>query len=191
MRFWVKVIIMSVPLIANAAVASHCDRESWQTLLDRQLVYEDRYNQYTKEFNQVLSTYESQTLLSKHFNETQIIELWAKYEERFNVQLNSHMNTAYDVSEVLLKQAYVVSTELDGAQSLIHSWQAVAQHCAKAKLPRQTESAQLHVTSSQSLAKDLHTLSEKFRQLSSKYRKEAKMIDDARHAKAPINDASN
>ncbi|WP_286300360.1 hypothetical protein [Vibrio apostichopi] len=191
MRFWVKVIIMSIPLIANVAVASHCDRENWQTLLDRQLVFEGRYNQYTKEFNQVLSTYESQTLLSKHFNETQIIELWAKYEERFNVQLNSHMNTAYDVSEVLLKQAYVVSSELEGVQSLTRSWQAVAQHCAKAKLPRQSESAQSHVTSSQSLSKDLHTLSDKFRQLSSKYRKEANMIDEARHTKAPINDASN
>ncbi|MBY7729783.1 hypothetical protein [Vibrio bathopelagicus] len=191
MRFWVKVIIMSIPLIANVAVASHCNRENWQTLLDRQLVFEGRYNQYTKEFNQVLSTYESQTLLSKHFNETQIIELWAKYEERFNTQLNSHMNTAYDVSEVLLKQAYIVSSELEGAQSLTRSWQAVAQHCAKAKLPRQSESAQLHVTSSQSLSKDLHTLSDKFRQLSSKYRKEANMINEARHAKAPINDASN
>lgn len=191
MRFWGKVIFMSIPLIANVAVASHCDRENWQTLLDRQLVFEGRYNQYTKEFNQVLSTYESQTLLSKHFNEAQIIELWAKYEERFNVQLNSHMNTAYDVSEVLLKQAYVVSSELEGVQSLTRSWQAVAQYCAKAKLPRQSESAQSHVTSSQSLSKDLHTLSDKFRQLSSKYRKEANMIDEARHTKGPINDASN
>ncbi|NOI92372.1 hypothetical protein F0235_18255 [Vibrio splendidus] len=191
MSFWVKVIIVSVPLSANVVLANHCDRENWQVLLDRQLSFEGRYNQYTKEFNQVLSTYESQTLLSKHFNETQVIELWAKYEERFNVQLNSHMNTAYDVSEVLLKQAYVVSTELDGAQSLIHSWQAVAQHCAKAKLPRQTESAQLHVTSSQSLSKDLHTLSEKFRQLSSKYRKEATMIDEARHTNQPTNDDPN
>ena len=191
MSFWVKVIIVSVPLSANVALANHCDRENWQVLLDRQLSFEGRYNQYTKEFNQVLSTYESQTLLSKHFNETQVIELWAKYEERFNVQLNSHMNTAYDASEVLLKQAYVVSTELDGAQSLIHSWQAVAQHCAKAKLPRQTESAQLHVTSSQSLSKDLHTLSEKFRQLSSKYRKEATMIDEARHTNQPTNDDPN
>ena len=191
MSFWVKVIIVSVPLSANVALANHCDRENWQVLLDRQLSFEGRYNQYTKEFNQVLSTYESQTLLSKHFNETQVIELWAKYEERFNVQLNSHMNTAYDASEVLLKQAYVVSTELDGAQSLIHSWQAVAQHCAKAKLPRQTESAQLHVTSSQSLSKDLHTLSEKFRQLSSKYRKEAMMIDEARHTNQPTNDDPN
>lgn len=77
MRFWVKVIITSLPLIANVAVASHCDRENWQTLLDRQLVFEGRYNQYTKGFNQVLSTYKSQTLLSKHFNETQIIGLWA------------------------------------------------------------------------------------------------------------------
>lgn len=114
-----------------------------------------------------------------------------KYEERFNVQLNSHMSTAFDVSKVLLKQVYVISSELQGAQFLTRSWQAVAQHCAKAKLPRQSESAQLHVTSSQSLSKDLHTLRNKFRRLSSKYRKEANMIDEVRHAKAPINDASN
>jgi hypothetical protein len=114
-----------------------------------------------------------------------------KYEERFNVQLNSHMSTAFDVSEVLLKQVYVISSELQGAQFLTRSWQAVALHCAKAKLPRQSESAQLHVTSSQSLSKDLHTLRNKFRRLSSKYRKEANMIDEVRHAKAPINDASN
>ncbi|WP_299136481.1 hypothetical protein [uncultured Vibrio sp.] len=191
MSFWVKVIIVSVPLSANLAFASHCDRENWQILLDRQLAFEGRYNQYTKEFNQVLSTYDSQTLLSKHFTETQIIELWAKYEERFNVQLKSHMNTAYDVSEVLLKQAYVVSTELEGAQSLTRSWQAVAKHCTKAKLSRQSESAQVHVASSQSLSKDLHTLSEKFRQLSSKYRQEATMIDEARHSKSSQNDVPN
>ncbi|CDT70846.1 hypothetical protein [Vibrio coralliirubri] len=191
MSFWGKVIIVSVTLSANVALANHCDRENWQTLLDRQLSFEGRYNQYTKEFNQVLSTYESQTLLSKHFNEKQIIELWAKYEERFNVQLNSHMNTAYDVSEVLLQQAYVVSSELEGADSLAYSWQAVAQHCTKAKLPRQAESAQVHVQSSQSLSRDLHALSEKFRQLSSKYRREATMIDEARHINQPVNDASN
>ncbi|WP_086775887.1 hypothetical protein [Vibrio coralliirubri] len=191
MSFWGKVIIVSVTLSANVALANHCDRENWQTLLDRQLSFEGRYNQYTKEFNQVLSTYESQTLLSKHFNEEQIIELWAKYEERFNVQLNSHMNTAYDVSEVLLQQAYVVSSELEGADSLAYSWQAVAKHCTKAKLPRQAESAQVHVQSSQSLSRDLHTLSEKFRQLSSKYRREATMIDEARHINQPVNDASN
>ncbi|MBE8578226.1 MULTISPECIES: hypothetical protein [Vibrio] len=191
MSFWGKVIIVSVTLSANVALANHCDRENWQTLLDRQLSFEGRYNQYTKEFNQVLSTYESQTLLSKHFNEKQIIELWAKYEERFNVQLNSHMNTAYDVSEVLLQQAYVVSSELEGADSLAYSWQAVAKHCTKAKLPRQAESAQVHVQSSQSLSRDLHTLSEKFRQLSSKYRREATMIDEARHINQPVNDASN
>ncbi|CDT59123.1 hypothetical protein [Vibrio coralliirubri] len=191
MSFWGKVIIVSVTLSVNVALANHCDRENWQTLLDRQLSFEGRYNQYTKEFNQVLSTYESQTLLSKHFNEKQIIELWAKYEERFNVQLNSHMNTAYDVSEVLLQQAYVVSSELEGADSLAYSWQAVAKHCTKAKLPRQAESAQVHVQSSQSLSRDLHTLSEKFRQLSSKYRREATMIDEARHINQPVNDASN
>ncbi|NOH93629.1 hypothetical protein F0229_13800 [Vibrio sp. AIC-3] len=191
MSFWGKVIIVSVTLSANVALANHCDRENWQTLLDRQLSFEGRYNQYTKEFNQVLSTYESQTLLSKHFNEKQIIELWAKYEERFNVQLNSHMNTAYDVSEVLLQQAYVVSSELEGADSLAYSWQAVAKHCTKARLPRQAESAKVHVQSSQSLSRDLHTLSEKFRQLSSKYRREATMIDEARHINRPANDASN
>ncbi|MCK8085892.1 hypothetical protein [Vibrio sp. 1CM8B] len=191
MSFWGKVIIVSVTLSAKVALANHCDRENWQTLLDRQLSFEGRYNQYTKEFNQVLSTYESQTLLSKHFNEKQIIELWAKYEERFNVQLNNHMNTAYDVSEVLLQQAYVVSSELEGADSLAYSWQAVAKHCTKAKLPRQAESAQVHVQSSQSLSRDLHTLSEKFRQLSSKYRREATMIDEARHINQPVNDASN
>ncbi|MEZ9050935.1 hypothetical protein AB6E87_16655 [Vibrio sp. 10N.247.311.64] len=191
MSFWGKVIIVSVTLSANVALADHCDRENWQTLLDRQLSFEGRYNQYTKEFNQVLSTYESQTLLSKHFNEKQIIELWAKYEERFNVQLNSHMNTAYDVSEVLLQQAYVVSSELEGADSLVYSWQAVAKHCTKAKLRRQAESAKVHVQSSQSLSRDLHTLSEKFRQLSSKYRREATMIDEARHINQPVNDASN
>ena len=191
MSFWGKVIIVSVTLSANVALANHCDRENWQMLLDRQLSFEGRYNQYTKEFNQVLSTYESQTLLSKHFNEKQIIDLWAKYEERFNVQLNSHMNTAYDVSEILLQQAYVVSTELEGAQSLAYSWKAVAKHCTKAKLPRQAESAKVHVQSSQSLSRDLHTLSEKFRQLSSKYRREATMIDEARHINQPVNDASN
>ncbi|ARP40215.1 hypothetical protein [Vibrio syngnathi] len=191
MNFLVKVVIISVPLSADIALAGHCDRENWQTLLDRQLSFEGRYNQYTEEFNQVLSTYESQTLLSKHFNEKQIIGLWAKYEQRFNVQLNSHMNTAYDVSEVLLKQAYIVSTELDGAESLTHSWQTIAKHCAKAKLPRQTESAQVHVQSSLSLSQDLHTLSKKFRQLSSKYRKEATMIDEARHTNQPINDVQN
>ncbi|MFA0312422.1 hypothetical protein BH581_13835 [Vibrio splendidus] len=188
MSFWVKVIIVSVPLSANVALANHCDSENWQILLDRQLTFEERYNQYTKEFNQVLSTYESQTLLSKHFTKTQIIELWAKYEQRFNVQLNSHMNTAYDISEVLLKQAYIVSTELDGAESLTHSWQSVAKHCTNAKLSRQTEIAQVHVQSSQSLSQDLHTLSEKFRQLSSKYRKEATMIDEARNTNQPTND---
>ncbi|CAK3018155.1 ATPase [Vibrio crassostreae] len=191
MSFWVKVIIVCVPLSANVVLANQCSSESWQLLLDRQLSFEGRYNQYTKEFNQVLSTYKSQTLLSKHFTKKQIIELWAKYEQRFNVQLNSHMNTAYDVSEVLLKQAYVVSTELDGAESLTHSWQAVAKHCARAKLPRQTESAQVHVQSSQSLSRDLHTLSEKFRQLSSIYRREATMIDEARHTNQPISDVSN
>lgn len=191
MRFCAKVIIISIPLIANVAVASHCDRENWQTLLDRQLVFEGRYNQYTKEFNQVLSTYESQTLLSKHFNETQIIELWVKYEPRFNVQLKNHMNTAYDISEVLLKQAYMVSTELEGAQFLSDSWQAVAKHCATAKRPSQSESAQVHVASSQSLSQDLHTLSEKFRQLSSKYRQEAAIIDKARRTKTPVNDVQN
>ncbi|SBT11759.1 hypothetical protein [Vibrio celticus] len=191
MSFWGKVIIVSVTLSTNVALANHCDRENWQMLLDRQLSFEGRYNQYTKEFNQVLSTYESQTLLSKHFNEKQIIELWAKYEGRFNVQLNSHMNTAYDVSEVLLQQAYVVSTELEGAQSLAYSWKAVAKHCTKAKLTRQAESAKVHVQSSQSLSRDLHTLSEKFRQLSSKYRREATMIDEARHTNQPVNDASN
>ena len=191
MSFWGKVIIVSVTLSANVALANHCDRENWQTLLDRQLSFEERYNQYTKEFNQVLSTYESQTLLSKHYNEKQIIELWVKYEERFNVQLNSHMNTAYAVSEVLLQQAYVVSSELEGADSLAYSWQAVAKHCTKAKLPRQAESAQVHVQSSQSLSQDLHTLSEKFRQLSSKYRKEATMIDEARHTNQPTNDGPN
>ncbi|MEZ8821981.1 hypothetical protein AB4562_14025 [Vibrio sp. 10N.222.54.A1] len=191
MSFWGKIIIVSVTLSAKVALANHCDRENWQTLLDRQLSFEGRYNQYTKEFNQVLSTYESQTLLSKHFNEKQIIELWAKYEERFNVQLNSHMNTAYDVSEVLLQQAYVVSSELEGADSLAYSWQAVAKHCTKARLPRQAESAKVHVQSSQSLSRDLHTLSEKFRQLSSKYRREATMIDEARHINQPANDASN
>ncbi|WKY60555.1 hypothetical protein Q5H80_17135 [Vibrio sp. SNU_ST1] len=191
MNFLVKVVIISVPLSADIAFADHCDRENWQTLLDRQLSLEGRYNQYTEEFNQVLLTYESQTLLSKHFNEKQIIALWAKYEQRFNVQLNSHMNTAYDVSEVLLKQAYIVSTELDGAESLTNSWQTTAKHCAKARLPRQTESAQVHVQSSQSLSQDLHTLSKKFRQLSSKYRKEATMIDEARHTNQPINDVQN
>ncbi|UPR37277.1 hypothetical protein ITG13_20550 [Vibrio cyclitrophicus] len=181
MSFWGKVIIVSITLSANVALANHCDRKNWQTLLDRQLSFEGRYNQYTKEFNQVLSTYESQTLLSKHFNEEQIVELWGKYEERFSLQLKSHMNTAYDVSEVLLQQAYVVSTELEGAQSLTYSWQVVAKHCTKAKLPHQVENAQMHVQSSQSLYRDLHTLSEKFRQLSSKYRREAKMIDKASH----------
>ncbi|MGF1800433.1 hypothetical protein L4D11_07065 [Vibrio gigantis] len=191
MSFWGKVIIVSLPLSANVALANHCDRENWQILLDRQLSFEGRYNQYTNEFNQVLSTYESQTLLSKHFNEKQVIELWVKYEERFNVQLNSHMNTAYDVSEILLQQAYLVSTELEGAQSLAYSWQAIAKHCTKAKLTRQAESAQLHIQSSQSLSRDLHTLSEKFRQLSSKYRREARMIDEARSTSQPKDDVSN
>ncbi len=103
MSFWVKVIIVCVPLSTNVVLANQCSSENWQILLDRQLSLEGRYNQYTKEFNQVLSTYKSQTLLSKHFTKKQIVELWAKYEQRFNVQLNSHMNTAYDVSEVLLK----------------------------------------------------------------------------------------
>ena len=191
MSFWGKVIIVSLPLSANVALANHCDRENWQILLDRQLSFEGRYNQYTNEFNQVLSTYESQTLLSKHFNEKQVIELWVKYEERFNVQLNSHMNTAYDVSEILLQQAYLVSTELEGAQSLAYSWQAIAKHCTKAKLTRQAESAQLHIQSSQSLSRDLQTLSEKFRQLSSKYRREARMIDEARSISQPKNSVSN
>ena len=191
MSFWVKVIIVCVPLSANVVLANQCSSENWQLLLDRQLSFEGRYNQYTKEFNQVLSTYKSQTLLSKHFTKKQIVELWAKYEQRFNVQLNSHMNTAYDVSEVLLKQAYVVSTELDGAESLAHSWQAVAKHCTNAKLPRQTESAQAHVQSSQSLSQDLHTLSEKFRKLSSIYRKEATVIDEARHTNQPTNEGPN
>ncbi|MFA0113809.1 hypothetical protein AB4407_08995 [Vibrio sp. 10N.261.46.E11] len=191
MNFWGKVVIISVPLSTNIALANHCERENWQTLLDRQLSFEGRYNQYTEEFNQVLSTYESQTLLSKHFNEEQIIGLWAKYEQRFNVQLNSHMNSAYDVSEALLKQAYIVSAELDEVESLTYSWQTMAKHCDKARLPRQTESAQVHVQSSKSLSKDLHTLSKKFRQLSSKYRKEATMIDEARHKNQPINDTPN
>ncbi len=191
MSFWEKVIIICVLLSGNVALANHCDRENWQTLLDRQLSFESRYNQYTKEFNQVLSTYESQTLLSKHFNEKQVIELWAKYEQKFNMQLNSHMNTAYDVSEVLLQQAYVVSTELEGAQSLEYSWKDIAKHCTKDKLPRQAESAQVHVKSSQSLLRDLHTLSEKFRQLSLRYRKEATMIDEARQTNLQIEDAPN
>ncbi|MEZ9700628.1 hypothetical protein AB4455_09260 [Vibrio sp. 10N.261.46.E12] len=191
MSFWEKVIILCVPLSGNVALANHCDRENWQALLDRQLSFESRYNQYTKEFNQVLSTYESQTLLSKHFNEKQVIELRAKYEQKFNMQLNSHMNTAYDVSEVLLQQAYVVSTELEGAQSLEYSWKNIAKHCTKDKLPRQAESAQVHVQSSQSLLRDLHTLSEKFRQLSSRYRKEATMIDEARQTNLQIEDTPN
>ncbi|EAP91668.1 hypothetical protein V12B01_15136, partial [Vibrio splendidus 12B01] len=45
MSFWVKVIIVSVPLSANVALANHCDRENWQVLLDRQLSFEGRYNQ--------------------------------------------------------------------------------------------------------------------------------------------------
>lgn len=191
MRFWVKVIITSVAWSANVSFANHCNRENWQTLLARQLAFEGRYNQYTKEFNRVLSTYESQTLLSKHFTEKQIIGLWLKYEPRFNVQLKNHMNTAYDISEVLLKQAYMVSTELEGAQFLSDSWQAVAKHCATAKRPSQSESAQVHVASSQSLSQDLHTLSEKFRQLSSKYRQEAAIIDKARRTKIPVNDVQN
>lgn len=101
------------------------------------------------------------------------------------------MNTAYDISEVLLKQAYMVSTELEGAQFLSDSWQAVAKHCATAKRPSQSESAQVHVTSSQSLSQDLHILSEKFRQLSSKYRQEAAIIDKARRTKTPVNDVQN
>ncbi|MEZ9340488.1 hypothetical protein AB4176_21805 [Vibrio splendidus] len=191
MSFWVKVIIVSVPLSANVALANHCDSENWQILLDRQLTFEERYNQYTKEFNQVLSTYESQTLLSKHFTKTQIIELWAKYEQRFNVQLNSHMNTAYRVSEALLKQAYVVSIELEGTQSLIRSWQSMTKHCELSKLPSQSESASLHVKGSQSLAKDINTLSEKFRKLSLRYRSEATMIDGARHENGPIKETFN
>jgi hypothetical protein len=160
MSFWVKVLIINVSLSASVVIASECNSESWQTLLARQLAFETRYNQYTKEFNQVLSTYESQALLSKHFTGEQVVELWAKYEQRFNTQLNSHMNTAYDISEVLLKQSYVVSTELEGARSLALS----------------------HVKSSQSLSQDLNVLSEKFRLLSFRYRQEATMIDAARQS---------
>ena len=182
MSFWVKVLIINVSLSASVVIASECNSDSWQTLLARQLAFETRYNQYTKEFNQVLSTYESQTLLSKHFTGAQVVELWAKYEQRFNTQLNSHMNTAYDISEVLLKQSYVVSTELEGARSLAQLWEAMAQDCDKAKLMRQSESALSHVKSSQSLSQDLNVLSEKFRQLSFRYRQEATMIDAARQS---------
>lgn len=70
MSFWVKVIIVCVPLSANVVLANQCSSENWQLLLDRQLSFEGRYNQYTKEFNQVLSTYKSQTLLSKHFTKS-------------------------------------------------------------------------------------------------------------------------
>lgn len=185
MSFWGKVLIISVSFSTNAVLASECNGKDWQALLDRQLAFESRYNQYTKEFNQVLSTYESQTLLSKHFTGDQVIELWAKYEQRFNTQLNSHMNTAYNISEVLLKQAYLVSSELDGALSLAQSWQAIAQHCYKAKLMRQSESALSHVESSQSLSRDLRTLSDKFRKLSSRYHQEATMIDAARRSNRP------
>ncbi|MCF7505538.1 hypothetical protein [Vibrio sp. L3-7] len=191
MSFRVKVLMVSVSLSASVASANHCDPKNWQTLLDRQLSTENRYNQYTKEFNQALSSYESQTLLSKHFTETQIIELWAKYEDRFNVQLNSHMNTAYRISEVLLKRAYVVSTELEDAQSLIRSWQSMTKHCESSTLPSQSESASLHVKGSQSLAKDINTLSEKFRKLSVRYRNEATMIDSARHENGPIQEIFN
>ncbi|MFM2607473.1 hypothetical protein AAFX30_07565 [Vibrio chagasii] len=182
MSFWGKVLIISVSVSTNTVLASECNSEDWQTLLARQFAFETRYNQYTKEFNQVLSTYESQTLLSKHFTGEQVVELLAKYEQRFNTQLNSHMNTAYDISEVLLKQSYVVSTELEGARSLARLWEAMAQDCDKAKLMRQSESALSHVKSSQSLSQDLNVLSEKFRQLSSRYRQEATMIDAARQS---------
>ena len=182
MSFWGKFLIINVSLSASVVLASECNSESWQTILARQLAFETRYNQYTKEFNQVLSTYESQTLLSKDFNGEQAVELWAKNEQRFNTQLNSHMNTAYDISEVLLKQSYVVSTELEGARSLAQLWEAMAQDCDKAKLIHQSASALSHVKSSQSLAQDLNVLSEKFRQLSFKYRQEATMIEAARQS---------
>ncbi|CAH6837096.1 conserved hypothetical protein [Vibrio chagasii] len=182
MSFWGKVLIISVSVSTNTVFASGCNSEDWQTLLARQFAFETRYNQYTKEFNQVLSSYESQTLLSKHFTGEQVVELWAKYEQRFDTQLNSHMNTAYDISEVLLKQSYVVSTELEGARSLAQLWEAMAQDCEKAKLMRQSESALSHVKSSQSLSQDLNVLSEKFRQLSFRYRQEATMIDAARQS---------
>ncbi len=71
MSFWGNFLIIRVSLSANVVIAS----ESWQTLLARQLAFETRYNQYTKEFNQVLSTYESQTLLSKHFTGEQAVAL--------------------------------------------------------------------------------------------------------------------
>ena len=182
MSFWGKFLIIKVSLSASVVIASECNSESWQTLLARQLAFETRYNQYTKEFNQVLSTYESQTLLYKHFTGEQVVELWAKYEQRFNTQLNSHMNTAYDISEVLLQQSYVVSTELEGARSLAQLWGTMAQDCDKAKLIHQSASALSHVKSSQSLSQDLNVLSEKFRQLSFRYRQEATMIDAARQS---------
>ncbi len=188
MSFRIKLLMVSISLSTNVVSAHHCDQETWRTLLNRQISTEDRYNQYTKEFNQALSSYESQTLLSKHFTEKQVIELWVKYEDRFNMQLKNHMNTAYQVSEALLKQAYVVSTELDETQSLVSSWQSMAKHCERSKLPRQTESASLHVVGSQSLARDINTLSGKFRQLSSRYHNEATMIDAARHDKVSSGD---
>ncbi|WP_299688625.1 hypothetical protein [uncultured Vibrio sp.] len=181
MNFWVKVLIISLHLIVNSALASQCDRKTWEALLDQQLETEGRYNQYTKEFNKVLANYESQTLLSRHFTEKQMVTIWAKYKERFNTQLNNHMEATYHISKELLKRADIVSTDLKHVHSLARSWQDVADHCAIVKLPTQSKNALTHVESSQSLADDIQTLNKKFRVLSSKYRQEATMIDQALH----------
>ncbi|MFB9143429.1 hypothetical protein ACFFUO_11560 [Vibrio artabrorum] len=191
MRVWATVTMISLSLNATVTHASQCNHDNWQTLLERQLSTEKHYNQYTLEFNQALFRYQSQTLLSTHFTEKQIIKLWDKYKDRFNVQLNNHMNTAYLTAEVLLKRADAVSAKQEDAQSLKRAWQSLAKHCEVSRLFLQYQSALLHVQGSQSLVKDINTLSEKFRQLSLRYRNEATILDGVRQEKQPTQDVLN
>lgn len=177
--------IAAIAIFISDPAFSECIKQNWNGLLDLQMRTEHHYNQYSTEFNQILSTYDSQLLFSKRYAPHQLVELWANDDPKFTQRLKHHMASAYQASSLLLKQAHLSQMELVSARELTESWQSMYDSCKQQNKPKQSHNAQLHFNSSKSLVVDFENLINKTRKLAEKYHSEADILNNTRKQAAP------
>lgn len=177
--------IAVIAIFISDPAFSKCIKKNWNGLLNLQIRTEHHYNQYSAEFNQILSTYDSQLLFSKRYTTHQLVELWAKDDPKFTQRLKRHMASAYQASSLLLKQAHLSKMELVSARELTESWQSMYDSCKQQNRPKQSHNAQLHFNSSKSLTLDFENLVDKTRKLAEKYHSEAETLNNTRKQAAP------
>ncbi|MEF1227796.1 hypothetical protein QTO02_09700 [Vibrio fortis] len=178
----VCLIALAAATITFRVHAFECNQYKWDQLLDSQLTAENRYNDYSKEFNLVLGIFKSHIFLSKQFSHQELISFWKQNNPYFQRQLNLQIETARQAYKLLLKQAHLTQIEIEQVIELRDGWTSTAESCRSQSQEYQYMTAQSHVAHTQTLISDYASLSDKFRNLALRYLNESNSILSAKQA---------